>query len=98
MEWILRRGSFDYSKRLKACYDGLGHGETAIFPIHIFRVKEGVNYNPGDPNYDLFRLACEVSAKRLFPNSLLLMHLLIYSIIKKVIPKRKFPIWVAAQE
>ena len=53
---------------LKACYDGLGHGETAIFPIHIFRVKEGVNYNPGDPNYDLFRLACEVSAKRLFPN------------------------------
>jgi len=46
----------------------LGHGETAIFPIHIFRVKEGINFNPGDPNYDLFRLACEVSAKRLFPN------------------------------
>ena len=53
---------------LKACYEGLGHGETAIFPIHIFRVKEGINFNPGDPNYDLFRLACEVSAKRLFPN------------------------------
>lgn len=47
---------------------GLGHGETPIFPIHIFRVKEGVNYNPGDPNYDLFKLACRVSAKRLFPN------------------------------
>ena len=47
---------------------GLGHGETPIFPIHIFKVKEGVNFNPGDPNYDLFRLACKVSAKRLFPN------------------------------
>ena len=47
---------------------GLGNGETAIFPIHIFKVKEGVNYNPGDPNYDLFKLACRVSAKRLFPN------------------------------
>ena len=47
---------------------GLGHGETPIFPIQIFRVKDGVNYNPGDPNYDLFQLACRVSAKRLFPN------------------------------
>ena len=47
---------------------GLGHGETPIFPIQIFRVKEGVNYNPGDPNYDLFQLSCRVSAKRLFPN------------------------------
>ena len=47
---------------------GLGHGETPIFPIHIFKVKEGVNFNLGDPNYDLFRLACKVSAKRLFPN------------------------------
>jgi len=47
---------------------GLGHGETCIFPIHIFKVKEGVNYNPQDPNYDLFRLSCKVSAKRLFPN------------------------------
>ena len=47
---------------------GLGHGETPIFPIQIFRVKEGVNYNPGEPNYDLFHLACHVSAKRLFPN------------------------------
>lgn len=46
---------------------GLGNGETAIFPITIFKVKEGVNYNPTDPNYDLFKLACKVSAKRLFP-------------------------------
>ena len=47
---------------------GLGHGETPIFPISIFKVKEGVNYNPEDPNYDLFKLAMRVSAKRLFPN------------------------------
>ncbi|MDR0696940.1 MAG: anaerobic ribonucleoside triphosphate reductase [Christensenellaceae bacterium] len=47
---------------------GLGFGETPIFPIHIFKIKEGVNYNPEDPNYDLFKLACAVSAKRLFPN------------------------------
>ncbi len=47
---------------------GLGNGETPIFPVSIFKVKEGVNYNPEDPNYDLFKLACKVSAKRLFPN------------------------------
>ena len=47
---------------------GLGNGETPIFPIQIFRVKEGVNYNPGEPNYDLFKLAMRCSAKRLFPN------------------------------
>ena len=47
---------------------GLGHGETPIFPISIFKVKEGVNYNPEDPNYDLFKLSLRVSAKRLFPN------------------------------
>ena len=47
---------------------GLGHGETPIFPILIFKVKEGINYNPEDPNYDLFKLAMRVSAKRLFPN------------------------------
>ncbi len=51
---------------------GLGHGETCIFPIHIFKVKEGINYNEGDPNYDLFRLSCKVSARRLFPNYLFL--------------------------
>jgi len=53
---------------LLATEAGLGHGETPIFPIQIFRVKEGINYNPEDPNYDLFQLACRVSAKRLFPN------------------------------
>ena len=53
---------------MKALDAGLGHGETAIFPIHIFKVKEGVNYNPGDPNYDLFKYSMEVSARRLFPN------------------------------
>lgn len=47
---------------------GLGNGETPIFPVSIFKVKDGVNYNKEDPNYDLFRLACKVSAKRLFPN------------------------------
>ncbi len=47
---------------------GLGNHETPIFPISIFKVKEGINYNKEDKNYDLFRLACEVSAKRLFPN------------------------------
>lgn len=53
---------------LLALEAGLGNGETPIFPIHIFRVKEGINYNPQDKNYDLFKLACKVSAKRLFPN------------------------------
>ncbi len=53
---------------LLALEKGLGNSETPIFPIHIFRVKEGVNYNKNDENYDLFRLACKVSAKRLFPN------------------------------
>ncbi len=53
---------------LLATEAGMGNGETPIFPIHIFKVKEGVNYNPEDPNYDLFQLACRVSAKRLFPN------------------------------
>lgn len=53
---------------LKATQRGLGEGETPIFPIQIFKVKKGVNYNEGDPNYDLFKLAMETSAKRLFPN------------------------------
>ena len=53
---------------LLATEEGLGHGETPIFPIQIFRVAEGFNFNPGDPNYDLFKLACRCSAKRLFPN------------------------------
>ncbi len=53
---------------LLATEAGLGNGETPIFPIQIFRVKEGVNFNPGEPNYDLYRLAIRTSAKRLFPN------------------------------
>ena len=53
---------------LEATMNGLGHHETPIFPISIFKVKEGVNYNPGDPNYDLFKRSMEVSSKRLFPN------------------------------
>ncbi len=53
---------------MEATDAGLGNGETPIFPIQIFKVKEGVSYNPEDPNYDLFKLACKTSAKRLFPN------------------------------
>ena len=53
---------------LLATEAGLGNGEVSIFPIHIFKVKEGINFNPGEPNYDLFQLAIRVSAKRLFPN------------------------------
>lgn len=53
---------------MNAIWAGLGNGETAIFPISVFQLKEGVNYNPGDPNYDLFQQACKTSAKRLFPN------------------------------
>lgn len=53
---------------LDATNDGLGNGETPIFPVQIFKVKEGVNYNEEDPNYDLFHAAMQTSAKRLFPN------------------------------
>lgn len=53
---------------LLATERGLGNGETPIFPIQIFRIKEGINYNVDEPNYDLFKLAMRVSAKRLFPN------------------------------
>ena len=53
---------------LLATEAGLGNGETPIFPVSIFKVKEGVNFNEGDPNYDLFKLAVRCSAKRLFPN------------------------------
>ena len=61
-------GRLVMEKVLLATEAGLGNGETPIFPIQIFRVKEGINYNKEDPNYDLFRLSCRVSAKRLFPN------------------------------
>lgn len=53
---------------LRATDEGLGRGETPIFPVSIFKVKEGINFNQEDPNYDIFRKSCEVSAKRLFPN------------------------------
>ena len=53
---------------LLATEAGLGNGETPIFPIQILKIKEGINYNKEDPNYDIFKLACRVSAKRLFPN------------------------------
>ena len=56
---------------LLATEAGLGNGETPIFPIHIFKVKEGVNYNAGDPNYDLFKLACRVSRQAPVPELLL---------------------------
>jgi ribonucleoside-triphosphate reductase len=53
---------------LLATEAGLGGGETPIFPVQIFKVKDGINYNEGEPNYDLFKLAMHTSAKRLFPN------------------------------
>lgn len=55
---------------LKSTERGVGNGQTAIFPIQIFKMKKGVNIEPGDPNYDLFRLACRVTATRFFPNFL----------------------------
>ena len=63
-----KEGRMIIKNYLLAVDAGLGHAETPIFPISIFKVKEGVNYNPEDPNYDLFKLSCKVSAKRLFPN------------------------------
>jgi len=57
---------------LKTTMEGLGDGATPIFPVQMFLVKEGVNYNPGDPNYDLFQLAMECSAKRMWPNFIFL--------------------------
>ena len=55
---------------LNTTYEGVGNGQTAIFPIQIMKIKNGVNYKPGDPNYDLYELACKVTAKRFFPNFL----------------------------
>ena len=65
---ISEEGRMVVKNLLLATKAGLGNGETPIFPILIFKIKEGVNFNPGEPNYDLFKLSCEVSAKRLFPN------------------------------
>ena len=55
---------------LNTTYEGVGNGETAIFPIQIWKKKRGVSYLPGDPNYDLYRFACKVTARRFFPNFL----------------------------
>ncbi|MBQ0056019.1 MAG: anaerobic ribonucleoside triphosphate reductase [Bacteroidales bacterium] len=55
---------------LHSTYEGVGNHSTAIFPIQIWKKKRGVNYLPGDPNYDLYELACKVSARRFFPNFL----------------------------
>jgi len=63
-----KEGRMVIKNYLLAADAGLGRGETPIFPISIFKVKEGINYNEGEPNYDLFKLSCKVSAKRLFPN------------------------------
>ncbi len=63
-----KEGRMVMKNYLLATEAGLGRSETPIFPISIFKVKEGVNFNEKDPNYDLFKLACRVSAKRLFPN------------------------------
>ena len=83
---------------LLATEAGLGNGETPIFPIQIFRVKEGVNYNPGDPNYDLFKLAMHCSAKRLFPNfSFLDAPFNLHSITRGHTRKPRSPTWAAAR-
>lgn len=63
-----REGRILTRQLLLATQSGLGKGETPIFPIQIFKVKQGVNFNPGDPNYDLYELALETTAQRLFPN------------------------------
>lgn len=55
---------------LNSTYEGVGNGATAIFPIQIFKKKRGVNYEPTDPNYDLYKLSCKVTARRFFPNFL----------------------------
>lgn len=65
---ISAEGRLAVREVLNAINAGLGNGETAIFPISVFQLKAGINYNPEDPNYDLFQQACRVSAKRLFPN------------------------------
>ena len=83
---------------LLATEEGLGNGETPIFPVQIFRVKEGVNYNPGDPNYDLFKLAMRCSAKRLFPNfSFLDAPFNLHSTTSRHTTKPRSPTWAAAR-
>ncbi len=63
-----KEGRMLIKQLLKATQAGLGKGETPIFPIQIFKMKKGVNFEESDPNYDLFELALETTAERLFPN------------------------------
>lgn len=77
---------------------GLGNGETPIFPIHIFKVKEGINFNKEDINYDLFKLACRVSAKRLFPNFSFLDAPFNLQYYKEGHPETEQHIWAAERE
>ena len=82
---------------LLATEAGLGNGETPIFPIQIFRVKEGVNFNPGDPNYDLFRLAIRCSApSACSPTSPSWTRPSTCSTTRRAIPRRRSPTWAAA--
>lgn len=67
---VTEEGRLVVKNVLLATDKGLGRGETPIFPVQIFKMKKGVNYNKGDLNFDLFELACKVTAKRLFPNFL----------------------------
>ncbi|MEH7108861.1 anaerobic ribonucleoside triphosphate reductase [Bacillus sp. JJ1764] len=63
-----REGRMVTRNILLAAQNGLGGGETPIFPIIVFKIKDGINFNEGDPNYDLYRLSLETTSKRLFPN------------------------------
>ncbi|MCL6571172.1 MAG: anaerobic ribonucleoside triphosphate reductase [Bacillus sp. (in: Bacteria)] len=65
---ISKEGRLITKNLLLATQKGLGNGETPIFPIIVFKIKEGINFNENDPNYDLYRLSLETTAKRLFPN------------------------------
>ena len=77
---------------------GLGNGETPIFPIHIFKVKEGVNYNKEDPNYDMFKLACGFLQSGYSRTLHSWMHRITSSITSRVTTGRKLPIWAAVPE
>ena len=80
---------------LEATDHGLGNGETPIFPVQIFKVKEGVNYNPDDPNYDLFSWQLRPRQSVFFPISALLTRPLTCNIISRATITPKLPIWVA---
>jgi len=83
---------------LDATIAGLGDGQTPIFPIQIFKVKSGVNYNPTDPNYDLFKKAIVTSGKRLFPNFSFLDAPYNLQYYKEEIIEQKLHTWDAVQE